>query len=166
MRPRAYLDAFFPVETRSPDETLALGRTLAEKLVPGDIVALYGNLGAGKTVFVRGICSGLGIDASSVTSPTFTILHEYGDARGRGGGAMPVYHFDAYRIEHVDEFYGIGYDEYFFGEGVSLVEWAEKIETLLPDHAIRIRIDHAGGDLRRLRRVIQDDKRPSVPENS
>lgn len=133
-----------PVSTHSADETREMGRALAESLQAGDIVALYGNLGAGKTVFVGGICDELGLDPAAVTSPTFTIVHEY------QGASMPVYHFDAYRVDRVDEFYGLGYEEYFFGDGVTIVEWADRVEPLLPDHAIRIRIEHAGGDDRRI----------------
>ncbi len=147
MRAPSDLERLLPAETRSEKETLALGRALATRLERGDVVALYGNLGAGKTVLVRGICLGLGIQPSRITSPTFTIVHEYEDA------PMPVYHFDAYRIRRIGEFYEIGYDEYFFGGGVSLVEWADKVESLLPDHALRIRVEHAGGDVRRVSRI-------------
>lgn len=140
------LDRLLPVVTHSAEETQALGRRLAAGLEPGDVVALYGNLGAGKTVLVRGICEAFGMDPERITSPTFTIVHEYSAAR------FPVYHFDAYRIERTDEFYGIGYEEYFFGDGVSIVEWADRVEVLIPDHAIRLRIEHEGGDERRIRR--------------
>ncbi len=163
MHPQIELAGLFPAETRTPEETAALGRTLAEQLASGDIVALYGDLGAGKTVFVRGICDGLGVDSSRVTSPTFTILHEYVDGRGR---RPPVYHFDAYRIERIDEFYGIGYEEYFFGDGISIVEWAGKIEALLPDSAVRIRIKHITGDVRHVDLVAANDDRASAPEHA
>lgn len=128
---------------------MALGRVLATNLRGGDVVALYGNLGTGKTVLVRGICQGLGIDPVRVTSPTYTIVHEYRDA------SIPVYHFDAYRIERLDEFFEFGYEEYFFGDGVSLIEWADRIEPLLPERALRIRVEHAGGDVRRVSHVIE-----------
>lgn len=139
-----------PVVTHSPEESWRVGRAVGERLKPGDLVALYGNLGAGKTVFVRGMCAGLGLDPAEVTSPTFTILHEYYDAR------LPIYHFDAYRVERIEEFYGLGYEEYFFGDGVTVVEWADRIETLLPTSAIRLRIEHAGGDDRRIGRIAAD----------
>lgn len=128
---------------------MALGRLLATNLQGGDVVALYGNLGAGKTVLVHGICHGLGIDLDQVTSPTYTIVHEYRDA------SIPVYHLDAYRIKRLDEFYEFGYEEYFFGDGVTLIEWADKVESLLPVHAIRIRVEHAGGDVRRVSYVLE-----------
>lgn len=136
-----------PAETRSPHATISLGRRLASRLKPGDVVALYGDLGAGKTILVRGICQELGVDPQDVTSPTFTILHEY------TGGAMPVYHFDAYRIERVEEFFELGFEEYFFGDGVTVIEWAERVETLLPKTAVRIHLAHEGADLRRISRA-------------
>lgn len=136
-----------PVETHTAQETHEVGRALAQRLSVGDIVALYGDLGAGKTVFVRGLCAGLGLDPAEVTSPTFTIVHEYHDAR------LPVYHFDAYRIERIEEFYGLGYEEYFFGNGVTIVEWADRVESLIPDHTIRIRIEHGGGNKRHIVRI-------------
>lgn len=139
-----------PATTAAPADTEHVGRRLARSLAPGDVVALYGDLGAGKTVLVRGICEGLGLEPGEVTSPTFTIVHEYREA------PAPVYHFDAYRVERLDEFYGLGYEEYFFGDGISIVEWADRIEPLIPDHAIRIRIDHEGGDLRRIALVRAD----------
>ena len=112
-------------------------------LQPGDVLALYGDLGAGKTHLVKGLCAGLGIPAASVSSPTFTLVNEY-------DGALPVYHFDAYRIERTEEFFELGYETYFFGDGVCLVEWPERVEALIPDHAIRLRLTHLGGDRRRI----------------
>lgn len=138
------LSDLLPALTHSPQETQHLGRNLAGRLRRGDIVALYGNLGAGKTVFVRGICEGMGLEPRDVTSPTFTIVHEY------SAGRLPVYHFDAYRVDRIDEFYGLGYEEYFFGDGISVVEWADRIEPLLPEDAFRIRIAHRGDDDRRI----------------
>jgi tRNA threonylcarbamoyladenosine biosynthesis protein TsaE len=132
-----------PTETASPDETIALGRRLAAALQPGDVVALYGDLGAGKTHLVKGICAGLGVAPAAVTSPTFTLVNEY-------RGDLPVFHFDAYRVERPDEFFDLGYEDYFFGDGVSLVEWPERVEGLIPPEAIRLRLAHGGGDVRRV----------------
>jgi tRNA threonylcarbamoyladenosine biosynthesis protein TsaE len=132
-----------PLESASPDETLALGRRLGGDLDAGDVVALYGELGAGKTHFVKGICGGLGVAPEEVTSPTFTIVHEY-------GGDLPIYHVDAYRIKRVAEFYELGYDSFFFGEGVTLIEWPERVEPLIPEHALRLELKHLGGDNRRI----------------
>ena len=126
----------FPARTSGAAETRRLGRTVANQLRAGDVVGLYGNLGAGKTVFAQGLCEGLGLAGEQVTSPTFSLLHEY------EGGRWPVYHFDAYRIETLDEFFDIGYEKYFFGNGVCIVEWAERIESLLPPETLRFRIKH------------------------
>lgn len=140
--PDAFAD-LLPAETASPAETVALGRRLAPRLQPGDVLALYGDLGAGKTHLVKGLCDGLGIAADAVSSPTFTIVNEY-------AGALPVYHFDAYRIERPDEFFELGYEAYFFGDGVTVIEWPERVEALIPEHAIRLRLSHAGEDRRRV----------------
>jgi tRNA threonylcarbamoyladenosine biosynthesis protein TsaE len=137
------LSTLLPAETDSPAATLDLGRRMAEALRPGDVVALYGDLGAGKTHLAKGVCAGLGIEPERVTSPTFTLIQEY-------DGRLPVYHFDAYRIERIDEFYQLGYEEYFFGDGVTLLEWPDRVEPLVPGDAIRIRLSHAGGDRRRV----------------
>lgn len=127
-----------PVVTGSPEETRLLASRLAKMLSPGDVVALYGDLGAGKTEFVRGACIALGISADDVSSPSFTIVNEY------RGGSMPVYHFDAYRIKSPDEFFELGYQEYFNGDGICFVEWPEQIEKLLPHDAVRLRFVHKG----------------------
>ncbi len=126
----------FPARTSGAAETRRLGRAVANQLRAGDVVGLYGNLGAGKTVFAQGLCEGLGLAGEQVTSPTFSLLHEY------EGGRWPVYHFDAYRIETLDEFFDLGYEEYFFGNGVCIVEWAERVESLLPPETLRFRIKH------------------------
>ena len=132
-----------PAETVAPDETVALGQQLAELIQPGDVLALYGDLGAGKTHLVKGICAGLGIAPESVSSPTFTIVNEY-------DGALPVYHIDAYRIEQPEEFFELGYETYVFGDGVCLIEWPERVEALIPEHAVRLRLTHGDGDRRRI----------------
>lgn len=130
-----------PADTASVDETMALGERLAARLGAGDVVALYGDLGAGKTHLVKGIARALDVPPETVSSPTFTIVHEY-------DGVVPIYHMDAYRIEHPDELYELGYEEYFYGEGLCLVEWPARVEALLPDGAIRLRLTHQGGDRR------------------
>lgn len=124
----------FPARTASAAETRRLGRAAAKQLRAGDVVGLYGTLGAGKTVFAQGLCEGLGLTAEQVTSPTFTMLREY------DGGAWPVYHFDAYRIETPGEFFELGYEEYFFGNGICIVEWADRVEPLLPPETLRFRM--------------------------
>ena len=131
-----------PLETTAPEATRSFGAKLAECLGPGDVVALYGDLGTGKTQLVKGICAGLGFDAQEVRSPTFTLLHEYATEH------LPVYHFDAYRIRRPDEFFELGYEEYFYDEGLCLVEWPARVETLLPPGTLRLRLTHQGGDRR------------------
>ncbi len=142
-RVTASVQELLPAVTSSPAETAELGSRLASTLEPGSILALTGDLGAGKTQFARGLCRGLGVDEREVTSPTFTIVQAY-------KGRLPVYHIDAYRIEHVDEFHEMGYEEMFFGDGVTIIEWPELVEALVPDSALRIRLEHAGGDARRI----------------
>lgn len=138
------LEDLLPRYTEAEAETRALGRALAARLQPGDVVALYGDLGAGKTALAKGICEGLGIEPENVSSPTFTILHEHTDGR------LHVYHFDAYRIESVEEFFDLGYEEYFYDEGVAVIEWADKIESILPSGSFRVRLTHETGDRRRV----------------
>ncbi len=133
-----------PAETPSAAATMALGRRLAAHLGPGDVVALYGDLGAGKTHLVKGICAALGVAEAAVTSPTFTLVNEY------AGRDFPVYHLDAYRVRRIEEFFELGYEEYVYGEGLCLVEWPEKLEGLLPPHTLRLRLEHLGGDRRRI----------------
>lgn len=130
------------VVTNSVEETLTLGERLGRLLAPGDFVALVGELGAGKTHFVQGVARGLGIDpAVPVTSPTYTLLHEY---RGR----IPLYHFDLYRLGGVDDILELGFAEYFHGDGVCLVEWAERLGNELPPEQLTIFLAHRGDDRR------------------
>ena len=122
------------IETNSPRETWELGREMGGKAAPGGVYLLEGDLGTGKTVFTQGFADGLGI-REAVNSPTFTILQIYEEGR------LPLYHFDVYRIEEPEEMEEIGYEDYFFGDGVCLIEWASRIEELLPADSIRIRIE-------------------------
>lgn len=134
------------IETFGPEETFALGKELGAGAQKGQIYTLEGDLGAGKTVLAQGFAAGLGI-TEPVNSPTFTIVQVY------DSGRMPVYHFDAYRIEDVCEMDEIGYEDYFFGNGVCLVEWANLIAEIIPEAArfIRIEKDPArGADYRRV----------------
>ena len=121
--------------TYAPEETQNLGRLLALRLRPGDIVALYGELGAGKTCLVQGICQQLGT-SDAITSPTFTLVQEY---RSEG---WPIYHLDLYRMKRLEELYEIGYEEYLFGEGICLIEWADRMEPLLPEEVWRVHLRH------------------------
>lgn len=121
-------------ETMSPEETFELGKRIGECAKSGQIICLNGDLGVGKTVFTQGFAQGLGIE-ESVNSPTFTIIQIYDEGR------MPLYHFDVYRIGDPEEMYEIGYEEYFFGEGVCLIEWSELIEELIPNEAAFVLIE-------------------------
>jgi len=133
------------IVTEAPDDTLALGRLIARHgLRPSDVIALAGPLGAGKTVFVKGLAEGLGVEkAQPVTSPTFVLLNKY-------QGRMPLYHFDAYRLRSAAEMFEIGCDEIFFGPGVSVVEWADRVPECLPDERLWIRIEITGPATRRI----------------
>ena len=122
------------IEVWGEKETREIGRKLGEQAKPGQVYALIGDLGTGKTVFSQGFAKGLGIN-EPVNSPTFTIVQIYEEGR------LPFYHFDVYRIGDVEEMYEIGYEDCFFGEGVSLVEWADYIEELLPEDCVRIRLE-------------------------
>lgn len=132
------------VETRSAKETEALGAAVAAALFPGACVALRGDLGSGKTVFARGVVHGLGVpEAVPVTSPTFVIISEY-------QGRLAVHHIDAYRLKGVKEIVDLGSRELFFGDEVSLVEWAERIEDALPDERLDVAMESTGPDTRRI----------------
>ncbi|HIW25825.1 MAG TPA: tRNA (adenosine(37)-N6)-threonylcarbamoyltransferase complex ATPase subunit type 1 TsaE [Firmicutes bacterium] len=139
------------IETYSQDETEKIGYDTAIKALPGQIYCLSGDLGVGKTVFTRGFARGLGID-EHITSPTFTIINEY-------EGRLPLYHFDVYRVADPEEMDYIGCDEYFFGNGVCLIEWAELIEDIIPENAVWIKIEkdlEKGTDYRKI--TIGEDK--------
>ena len=121
------------ITTHSADETQALGQKLASRLVPGDVIAYFGDLGAGKTAFTRGLAQGLGI-TDPVTSPTYTIVNEY------LSGRIPLFHFDMYRPSSSDELFDIGWEDYLSRGGVCAVEWSENVEDALQD-AIRVTIE-------------------------
>ena len=140
-------------ETQSSAETFAFAKELGQKAEGGAIYALTGDLGVGKTVFCQGFAAGLGI-REYVNSPTFTILGIYEDGR------LPLYHFDVYRIEEPEEMEEIGYEDYFYGDGVCLIEWAELIDELIPEGAVRVTIEKdldKGIDYRRI--TVQSDAR-------
>lgn len=122
------------IETRSPEETYRLGQQLGEKALPGQVYALTGDLGVGKTLFTQGFAKGIGVQ-EAVNSPTFTIVQIYEDGR------IPFYHFDVYRIGDPEEMDEIGFDEYVMGEGVCLIEWAELISEILPEERTDILIE-------------------------
>jgi len=129
--------------SHSPEETRALGEKLAARLAPGDVVILEGELGAGKSELARGIAKGLGV-TETVTSPSFTILNVY------ESGRCPLYHFDWYRLESAEELFELGLEEYLGGDGIAVVEWAEKCPEALPEKTIRIRLEATGDEERRI----------------
>ena len=134
------------IETNSEKETWELGVRLAQQAQPGSVFSLIGDLGVGKTVLTKGMAAGLGI-TEPVSSPTFTIVQVYDEGR------IPFYHFDVYRIADPEEMEEIGFEDYFFGDGVCLVEWANLIEELMPEHTVKITIEkdlQKGFDYRRI----------------
>lgn len=122
------------VISHSSGETFNIAKKFAQQLEPGAVVTLYGDLGSGKTTFVKGICKTFEV-RDNVSSPTFTLINEY-------SGRLPIYHFDFYRIENLHEIWQLGCEEYFQGDGICLIEWAEKVEELLPEKRIEIRLQH------------------------
>ena len=134
------------IDSYSAKETLEIGRKMGEQAVPGTVYTLIGDLGVGKTVFTQGFARGLGI-TEPISSPTFTIIQEYEEGR------LPFYHFDVYRIGDVEEMEEIGYEDYFYGSGVCLIEWANLIPEILPEKLTRITIEkdlEKGFDYRRI----------------
>ena len=134
------------IETRSAEETYQLGMDIGKNAKAGQVYTLVGDLGVGKTVFTQGLAKGLEIE-ESISSPTFTIVQVYDEGR------LPFYHFDVYRIGDVEEMDEIGYEDYFYGEGLCLIEWANLIEEILPDRYRRITIEkdlERGFDYRRI----------------
>ena len=120
--------------SKSPEDTFASGKQIGESVAPGSVLTLVGDLGVGKTVFTQGLAEGLGI-IDAVNSPTFTIVQIYEEGR------IPLYHLDVYRIGDISEMDEIGYEDYFYGDGVCLIEWANLIEELLPERYVEIRIE-------------------------
>jgi tRNA threonylcarbamoyladenosine biosynthesis protein TsaE len=132
------------VISRNSEDTFSIGKVIGESLKAGDIVALMGELGAGKTCLTQGIASGLGVpEQYQITSPTFTLINEY-------PGRLNLYHFDLYRLKVFQEIENMGYEEYLFGEGVSVIEWAEKAIDVLPDETIFISLTYLDENQRKM----------------
>lgn len=129
--------------SRSESETFKIAHDFAQSLVPGSVVALSGELGTGKTVFARGVAGYLKVK-QQVTSPTFTLINEY-------CGTIPLYHMDLYRLNNLPEIEDIGVEDYFYSDGICLVEWAEKLEGLLPEHAVTIYLKQIDKNRREIR---------------
>ncbi|MGA2330691.1 MAG: tRNA (adenosine(37)-N6)-threonylcarbamoyltransferase complex ATPase subunit type 1 TsaE [Syntrophales bacterium] len=140
------------VTSRSPEETFLIGKIIGRNLMEKDVVALVGDLGAGKTCLTHGIARGLGVpDEYQITSPSFTLINEY-------QGRIMLYHFDLYRLSRASEMEDMGYEEYFFGQGVSVVEWADKVEGILPDETLFVLINYADENERNIIISGQDKK--------
>lgn len=136
------MTATIDIVTRTPDETRTVGAGLAELLVPGDVISLTGDLGAGKTTFVQGAARGLGV-GEPVVSPTFVLVREY-------RGEVPVYHLDVYRLDRLQEVIDLGFEDLLDPSGVIFVEWGDAIDALLPDEHLRVELRTDDGDARRL----------------
>lgn len=121
--------------TKSTEESIALGQKIGEVLKPGDVVGFYGELGSGKTTMIKGVAMGLGVkEQDIVKSPSFIMINEY-------KGRYPIYHIDLYRVRNIEEILSIGFDDYLYGNGVCLIEWAEKAEKELPENIIKIEFE-------------------------
>lgn len=134
----------FNFTAHSEQDTDRLGAALASVLPPGTVVALIGTLGAGKTRLVQAVAAAYGVGRETVTSPTFVLVNEY------RGGRLPIYHFDTYRLKDDDEFLNLGPDEYFDGNGITFVEWADRVASLLPAERIEISIEVTGDSARQI----------------
>lgn len=151
------MDAFV-FDSMSESDTAALGAALAEALPDGAVVALCGTLGAGKTRLVQAVALASGVDRQSVTSPTFVLIQEY-------EGRRPIYHLDAYRLRDEDEFLELGPDEYFEGDGLTFVEWADRVAGCLPKQYLAIEIEVTGADSRRFTAIARGERyRPVVEQ--
>ena len=128
---------------KNESETAAFGARLAEEIKPGTVIALTGDLGAGKTTLTKAIARGLGV-TETLTSPTFTIVQEY------ESGRMPVYHFDVYRVHDEDEMFELGFDDYLHGKGVCLIEWAELVKDLLPEGTRWLKLEYGSSEDERI----------------
>jgi len=135
--------------SKSPSETIRIGKTIGSSLQAGDVVALMGELGAGKTQFIKGLAQGIGVGKSAyVSSPSFTLINEY-------KGEIPFYHIDLYRLEEEKEAEELGLEEYFYGDGITAIEWADRIPSLLPGELLRVNIHYTGKQTRSIELVAK-----------
>lgn len=144
------------VTTESREATMKLGQRLAAQLKPGSIICLFGELGSGKTTFVKGMAKGLRISPVKVHSPTFVLMNIY-------EGKLPLYHFDFYRLEDVREIEKIGYEEFLFGEGVAVVEWPQRMGSLLPEEYVKIELKIRGENSRTIKFTARGKKYQDIP---
>lgn len=143
--------------SHTPQETEHIGSLLGEMLTRGDIIALAGELGTGKTTFVRGMAQGMGIEGKEVASPSFTLVNEY-------EGPLPLFHLDLYRLEDEQELLGIDYDEYIRGDGVAVIEWADRISQAVPRESLWIRLRYLDAELREIVFQAQGDRSEKIIE--
>ena len=132
------------IVTKNSEETVNFGKKISRLFKKGDVVALFGNLGSGKTTLVKGIAKGLGIKQNIINSPSFVLLKEY-------KGKLPLYHFDFYRINKAQESYSLGLEEYLFGQGICVIEWADRIKRFLPKEYLKIELKFKNIDQRSIR---------------
>jgi len=142
-------------DSHSEADTQHLGMLLADQLLPGTVIALNGNLGAGKTRLTQAIAQALGVDPAEVNSPTFVLIQEY-------EGRLPLYHFDTYRLKDTDEFLELGADELLYADGVCLIEWAEKVAEVLPRDVLQINITHLSGSARHFEFIGQGPRSTKI----
>jgi len=142
----------FEIQSNSVNDTLKIGSIIARNLRAGDIVCLFGQLGSGKTVLTKGIAKGLGIDKAKVYSPSFVLIREH--AQGR----LPLYHFDLYRLNTIEDIMALGYEEYLFDRGVTIIEWADRLKYLLPEEFLKIEL-FFGEDSKRQLKFTANGKR-------
>ena len=144
----------FDLISKGPEDTLNIGRIIGEYLTGGDVVALTGELGAGKTCLTQGIAKGIGIpEGYYITSPTFTLINEY-------PGRISLYHMDVYRLSGSLDLEDMGYQEYLYGDGVVVIEWAEKVDDIIPPEALVINLEHCNGDERKIKLSCESDMSP------
>jgi tRNA threonylcarbamoyladenosine biosynthesis protein TsaE len=144
------------IETKNSKETIDVGKRIGKLFQAGDVVALMGELGSGKTTFTQGLTRGLGVgEKDYVSSPSFTLIKEY-------KGRLPVYHIDLYRLNDIREVYDLGYEEYFYGKGVTIIEWGGKIKKLLPKETLIINLEIIGENKRRIELQARGKKYQSV----
>ncbi len=138
-------ELIFETDTHSPEQTMEQGRRLGDLLAPGDVVCLHGDLGAGKTHFTKGLAAHFGVKPEHVSSPTYALVQEY------RGSDVTIFHIDAYRLNSVDEAYGIGLDDILNSDGICVVEWPERVSELLPEQLWKVEIVHKGDHQRHIR---------------
>jgi len=138
--------------TDSPKETTGIGKKIGRKLKPGDIICLFGDLGSGKTVLAKGIAVGLGVDRKKVISPSFVLMRQH------LSGSIPLYHFDLYRLKSCEDILAIGYEDYLFAQGVSVIEWADRLKYLLPKQFLKIELRVAGASRRTLEFIPEGER--------